>query len=138
MTFGEVARLCRVHYSTVWRLARKRQQLTHYRRSGLWEIDDHEIYLLLDRKLKLRPGTSHPESLLCARWLSIKEAAIRLGLPYHRVYRSLGRFTRTRFFGKTMILAENLEGVANSEETASRADEQNTAVVTSLGLGVNG
>lgn len=109
LSLKEVAGICRMSYVTVWRLARERGKLTSYKSLGMLRVDSREVHKELWENLRVNPDGERPGELIKpGEWLSIKEAAEKLGAQYQQVYHHVGDFTRTRFHGKILIYRGDL------------------------------
>jgi hypothetical protein len=122
LSFKEAAGLCKTSYVFIWRLARRKGKLTSYKRLGVLRVDPGEVIAELRRNLVVSPGGEVPEDVLGPRiWITIKEAARELEAAYYQIYTHLDEFTRTRFFGKILILRSDIEKGINRRHDPSRA-----------------
>lgn len=120
MSFKDVAVVCRRSYITIWRLARVRGRLTHFKRLGLFRVVDLEVIEELTRNLIVCPGNDVPRVVLGPGvWLTMMEASTELGVPYDHVRRHIKEFTRTRFFGKVLLLKGDLNSSVYRQRSQS-------------------
>lgn len=115
--FKDVAKICRLSYVTIWRIARLRGQLTHIKRLGPLRVDTEEVRAELRRNLIVAPGGVLPEIVFKpGLWVTMGEAAGLLKVHYDQVRRHRKEFTRTRFFGKILLYKNDLVKPYKQEE----------------------